>query len=122
MLLFVIDDEPLVRKAIKRVGEDKGFKVITAEDGNQAVEIWRDSKPDIVFLDVLMPGLTGPQVLAEVKKSEDTFIVLMSAFTGDYDMKKAKEIGADLFIEKPFKNIFSVFTEVTKLANQKKLK
>lgn len=108
--VLLIDDEPLVVRALKRAFEKKGHEVFFAEDGTAGLELWRKHLPDLVFLDIWMPGLTGPQVLHKVR-SEKQFqslnaakVILMSAFKID----DLKELKVDEFISKPFSDIFSV--------------
>jgi two-component system chemotaxis response regulator CheY len=108
MKVLIVDDEMLVRRSLRRVLESRGHQVLEAADGRQGLEVWRETRPELVILDVLMPGLTGPQVLAEMGQASKAKVVLISAYTGEYDLKKAKEMGADLFISKPFQNIFEV--------------
>ena len=72
-------------------------------------------KPDIVFLDVIMPNLTGPEVLAELGKAKTGKVILMSAFSGEQNLETAKQMGADDFLEKPFDNVFSVVARAKRL-------
>jgi CheY-like chemotaxis protein len=104
MKILIADDEPLIRRSLQKVFEREGFEVLLAEDGLQALELWRSQALDGVILDVLMPGLTGPEVIAEMGPVS-TPIILISAYTGDYNLEKAKSLGADLFIEKPFDSL-----------------
>ncbi|MCB0384469.1 MAG: response regulator, partial [Bdellovibrionales bacterium] len=59
MRVLIVDDEPLVRRALKRVAEMRGHEVVEAENGSQGLEKWKQENPQLVFLDVLMPGLSG---------------------------------------------------------------
>jgi CheY-like chemotaxis protein len=109
--VLVVDDEPLVRLSLKRVLSKRGHHVAEAEDGKQALKSWPQFNPDLVFLDVLMPGLSGPDLLKQLHVSglaASAKVVLMSAFTGEYDLEKAKSLGADLFVPKPFEDVFAV--------------
>lgn len=117
MKVLVVDDEPLVRLSIKRASEARGHQVIVASDGMEGVDLWRKHQPELVFLDVLMPGLSGPQVLKEMGGSHLAKTVLISAYTGEYDLKRAQSIGADLFIPKPFEDIFEVIEAGERLVN-----
>jgi len=113
--VLIVDDESLIRRSLRRVFEARGHTVIEAEDGQRGLQLWREHAPDTVILDVLMPGLTGPQVLSEMRPISSAKVLLISAYTGEYDAKKAKEMGADLFIPKPFQNIFEVVESAEKL-------
>lgn len=110
MKILVVDDEPLVRLSLKRALERRGHKVEEAEDGHQALEKWEPFAPDLVYLDVLMPRLSGPDLLKNLtpRLRAQAKVVLMSAFTGEYDLERAKSLGADLFIPKPFEDVFAI--------------
>lgn len=108
MRILVVDDEPLVRRSLGRALKSRGHEILEAEDGLQGLTMWREQKPDLVFLDVLMPKMTGPQVLAEVGSQHSGKVILISAFSGEHNMETAVQMGADLFIPKPFEDIFSI--------------
>ncbi len=110
MRVLVIDDEPLVRLSFMRALRNSGHTVAEAEDGQSGLETWAEFKPDLVFLDVLMPRLSGPDLLRAItpEAKGPARVVLMSAFTGEYDLVKAQSLGADLFIPKPFDDIFAL--------------
>jgi two-component system, response regulator PdtaR len=115
MKLLIVDDEELVRRSLRRAAESRGHQVIEADNGETGLKIWRADAPDLVLLDVLMPGLTGPQVLKELGSSHSAKVILISAYTGDYGIDRAKDLGADLFIPKPFHNIFDVIETAERL-------
>lgn len=115
MKVLVVDDEVLVRRSLMRALARKGYEVIEAIDGAEGVELWRAHSPDVVFLDVLMPRLTGPEVLREMGDGNKSKVILMSAFTGEHNMQTAQEMGASLFVSKPFEDIFSVVGLVEEL-------
>lgn len=110
MKVLVVDDEPLVRLSLRRALEKRGHTVEEAEDGQSGMEHWVTFVPDIVYLDVLMPRMSGPDLLKNIAKEKrgSAKVILMSAFAGEYDLAKAKALGADLFIPKPFEDIFAV--------------
>lgn len=110
MKILIIDDEPLVRRSLARALKAKDHEPFEAIDGQDGLAKWSHLRPDLVFLDVLMPGLSGPQVLAEIdpKLKENTRIILISAFSGEHNPETAQRLGADLFIPKPFDDIFVV--------------
>ncbi|MCB0362940.1 MAG: response regulator [Bdellovibrionales bacterium] len=109
MKVLVIDDEALVRKALARVAKMKGHEVFEAEDGIEGHRLWIENCPDLVFVDVLMPRMNGPQLLQEMGSEHRAKVVLISAYSGDYNLETAKSIGADMFVPKPFTDIFLVF-------------
>jgi CheY-like chemotaxis protein len=108
--VLIVDDEPLVRLSLKRALEKHGHQVKDAEDGQQGLERWQDFAPELSFVDVLMPRLTGPELIKAMLKTGPAIgkVILMSAFTGEYNLEKAKSLGADLFILKPFEDIFAI--------------
>lgn len=108
MKVLVVDDEALVRRSLSRALRAKGHEVTEALDGNEGLEQWKKLQPDLVFLDVLMPGLNGPEVLREMGQQRTGKVVLMSAFAGEHNMETALQMGADLFVPKPFEDIFAV--------------
>lgn len=112
MKILIVDDEPLVRRSLARALKGRGHEVLEATDGPSGLASWKGEDPDLVFLDVLMPGLTGPQVLEEMGPARRAKVVLMSAFSGEHNVEKGQ--GADLFLPKPFEDIF----EVVKLAEE----
>jgi CheY-like chemotaxis protein len=115
--ILVVDDEPLVRRSLKRVFENSGYQVVEAVDGTQGLKVWRENRPDLVFLDVLMPGLTGPQLLMEIDKEarRGCKVILISAYSGEYNLDSAKSLGADHFIPKPFEDIFGIVKLVSEM-------
>ncbi|MGE4131760.1 MAG: response regulator [Bdellovibrionales bacterium] len=110
MKVLIVDDEPLVRLSLRRALERRGHQVDECEDGQMALERWGTLSPELVFLDVLMPRLSGPDLLRAMTAQDRgrAKVVLMSAFAGEYDLERARSLGADLFIAKPFEDIFSV--------------
>jgi CheY-like chemotaxis protein len=107
MKILVIDDEPLIRRALQKAFQKKNYEVQLAQNGAEGLELWRKYKPDIVFLDIIMPGMNGWRVLQEISRSEEK-VVVMSAYTGDEAQKKSNESKYDLFLSKPFESIEEV--------------
>lgn len=114
---MVVDDEPLVRLSLRRALEKRGHEVTECDDGTSAAVIWEQVRPELVYLDVLMPNLSGPELLRIVQPEvrSECKVILMSAFSGEYDSKKAQSLGADLFLGKPFADIFTVIETGEKL-------
>ena len=124
MKVLVIDDEPIVRLALKRALEAKGHDVLEADGGKRGIDLWLNQSPDLVFLDVLMPGQSGLQVLREIGNSNRAKVLLMSAYSGAHAESDMAGIGADGFLKKPFENIFEAVEAGERLvdarANSKK--
>ncbi|MBN8539499.1 MAG: response regulator [Deltaproteobacteria bacterium] len=115
MKFLVIDDEPLVRRSLVRAIKARGHECAEAADGEDGLKLWESESPQGVFVDVLMPGLSGPEVVSRARANRvlrPSFIALISAFSGDDSEKLALECGADIFIGKPFADIFHVVDQV----------
>lgn len=127
MKILIVDDEPLVRKSLGRACRAKGHEVTEAADGSEGLQMWTNSAPDVAFVDVLMPGLSGPELIRAVAQATDsarsansneakkTRIILMSAYSGEHNVSTAQELGADLFIPKPFDDVFAVVAKAEEL-------
>ena len=108
MKVLVVDDEALVRRSLGRALRAKEHQVFEAQNGLDGLNLWRQENPDLIFLDVLMPGMTGPEVLREMNGKSSAKVILMSAFSGEHNMETARQMGADIFIPKPFEDIFAI--------------
>ena len=115
MKVLIVDDEVLVGRSLARALSSRGHEVKTASGGIEGLKLWEEYHPDVTFLDVLMPDMNGPLVIESLKLEQRGKIILMSAYTGDYDLKKAQSVGADIFLSKPFENIFETVEEAEKL-------
>jgi two-component system, OmpR family, alkaline phosphatase synthesis response regulator PhoP len=106
--LLIVDDEAHIRMLIEQTLEeleDEGVNFLSAENGEQALQIIQEEKPQLVFLDVMMPKMNGMEVCRRVKKElvmNDVFIVLLTAKGQELDRQKGQEVGADLYMTKPF--------------------
>lgn len=112
MKILIIDDEPLIGLSFQRIYENLGHTVLIAHDSIEGETHWTRQWPELVLLDILMPGRSGPQLLEELTtkhgRSALGRVVLMSAHTGNYSLDSAKLAGADEFIAKPFSNIIEL--------------
>ena len=105
---MIVDDEAHIRMLIEQTLEeleDDGVQFLTAEDGAQALKIIQDEKPQLVFLDVMMPKMNGMEVCSQVKKNADlrnVFVIILTAKGQELDKQKGQEVGADLYMTKPF--------------------
>ena len=101
--VLVIDDDPTVTSVLKRGLAYEGFTVDTAATGAGGLAIARDHKPDLVILDVMLPGLDGYEVLRRLRSADDAVPVLMLTARDDVsDQVKGLEAGADDYVVKPF--------------------
>jgi len=106
--ILIVDDEPHIRLLLEQTleeFEDEGVEILTADNGIDALKIIEEERPNIVYLDVMMPGMNGYDVCEKVKKEKglnDIYIILLTAKGQEFDKKKGAEVGADLYITKPF--------------------
>ncbi len=106
--LLIVDDEAHIRMLLEQTLEeleDDGVNFFSAQNGEEAFEIIKTEKPQLVFLDVMMPKMNGMEVCRKVKKElqlNDVFIVLLTAKGQELDRQKGQEVGADLYMTKPF--------------------
>lgn len=103
--VLVVDDEEEIRKILSRILEKEGFKVITALDGQQALQRICNDAPDIILLDVRMPGLNGMEVLKKIREIDDDLpVVLVTAYADIHQAVEAMKEGACNYLAKPFDN------------------
>ena len=105
--ILLIEDDDTVRKAIKRILEDDGYNVITAEDGTQLAEVLDDQPLDLIVLDIGLPWINGLELARLMKENtdlKDIPLIFVSGRTSDIDVKRGFEAGADDYIKKPFDN------------------
>lgn len=101
--ILAIDDDPAVTSLIKRGLTYEGFTVETASSGEAALELARDHSPDLIILDIMMPGMDGLDVLRRIRSADATLPVLMlTAKDAPADQIQALELGADDYVVKPF--------------------
>ena len=105
--ILVIDDEGDLLKLARTRLEASGYKVLTLDSGDRAVEFAGREKPDLILLDIVMPGKNGCQVCKELKADKDTGAIPVIVFTAQYPEEEyvktnTEEIGADDYILKPF--------------------
>jgi DNA-binding response OmpR family regulator len=100
--ILVVDDEPRYVKAIRLNLEASGYLVLTAGDGISAIEQAASENPDLIILDVRMPGLDGFSVCKRIREFSEVPIIMLTAVAGDDDKVKGLELGADDYLTKPF--------------------
>ncbi len=101
--LLIIDDETLICWSFKKEFEKEGFEVLTATTGLEGISLYREARPDIVFLDVKLPDKSGMEVLKDIKAiNGDAIVIIITAFGGIESAVKAIKEGAYDYIEKPF--------------------
>ena len=100
--IMVVDDDPNIRELVRLYLEKEGFEVTCAERGDEAVKMFRASPPNLMLLDVMLPGMDGWQVCREVRKISNIPIIMLTAKGETFDKVLGLELGADDYIVKPF--------------------
>ena len=106
--ILIVDDEAHIRMLIEQTLEDledEGVEFLVADNGQSALDLIQEEKPDLVFLDVMMPKMNGMEVCRKVKqelKLDQVFIILLTAKGQELDRQKGQEVGANVYMTKPF--------------------
>lgn len=100
--ILVVDDEPELRQMLRRYLEAEGFDVAEAEDGEKALSKIHDARPELIVLDVGLPGRDGFWVLQEIRKASDVPVIMLTARAEEVDRVVGLTIGADDYMAKPF--------------------
>ncbi|NMB38217.1 MAG: response regulator transcription factor [Firmicutes bacterium] len=100
--ILVVDDEVPIQELIKFNLEQAGFDVELAGDGNQAIEMFERNKPDLIVLDLMLPGKDGYDVCKAIRKTSNTPIIMLTAKETELERVLGLELGADDYITKPF--------------------
>ena len=101
-LVLVVDDEDPIREIVRRYLQADGVDVIEAADGPSAIEAFTTSHPDVVVLDVMLPGFDGIEVLRRIRAAGDTYVIMLTARTEETDRIVGLSVGADDYVSKPF--------------------
>jgi DNA-binding response OmpR family regulator len=100
--ILVVDDAPNIVELLRMYLEGAGYATVVAIDGPSAVELHRKHRPDLVILDVMLPGMDGFEVCRAIRREADTPVVMLTARTDDVDAIVGLELGADDYVTKPF--------------------
>ena len=100
--VLVVDDDPVIARSFDRVLSGKGYAVITARDGNEALRKLRDEKYDVVFTDIKMPGMSGIEVAERIKATQPWLpVVIVTGYGTDENEARAEAAGVSGFLRKP---------------------
>ena len=105
--ILLVDDEPLIIKGLRFTLEQEGYEILTASDGEEALEVFHSEPVDLVLLDVMLPKLDGIQVCQRIRDTSNVPILMLTAKGEDMDKILGLEYGADDYMTKPF-NILEV--------------
>jgi DNA-binding response OmpR family regulator len=100
--ILIVDDEPNIVSTVRAYLEREGYAVLEANDGQQALEVFRREKPDLIILDLMLPRVDGLEVCRQIRRSSDVPIIMLTARREDADKLVGLEIGADDYVTKPF--------------------
>ncbi len=100
--VLIVDDEPHIVEFLRMGFEYEGFDVSVAMNGNEALRVAASSRPDVVILDLMLPGLDGLEVARRLRRTEDVGIIMLTAREAVDDRVAGLEIGADDYVTKPF--------------------
>ncbi|WP_306514775.1 MtrAB system response regulator MtrA [Corynebacterium sp.] len=102
--ILVVDDDPAISEMLTIVLESEGFQPIAVTDGNEAVPVFREHNPDLILLDLMLPGMNGVDICRTIRAESPVPIVMLTAKTDTVDVVLGLESGADDYITKPFKH------------------
>ncbi len=106
--VLIVDDEVHIRALLERAledVEDEGVELLTAEDGEEGLELATEEKPDLMFLDIMMPKMNGYEVCEKIKQNpdlKDIYVIVLTAKGQATDKVKAEQVQANEYLTKPF--------------------
>lgn len=100
--LLIVEDEDRLRDLLRGYLEREGFRVVLARDGVQALSLARSERPDLVILDLMLPGIDGLEVCRRLRTFSDAYVLMLTAKAEEMDRVIGLEVGADDYLTKPF--------------------
>ena len=100
--ILVVDDEPSLTKLVSAYLKPEGYEVYIAADGNAGLKAARAFKPDLIILDIMLPGMDGIELLSRLRRESDVYVIMLTAKTEETDKVVGLSIGADDYVTKPF--------------------
>ncbi len=100
--VLVVEDEPNLREPLVYLLKKEGYQVLEAEDGNIAIESFRKNSPDLILLDLMLPGISGNEVCRAIRQESQVPIIMITAKDTEIDKVVGLEIGADDYVTKPY--------------------
>jgi two-component system, OmpR family, KDP operon response regulator KdpE len=100
--ILVVDDEPQIRRVLRTTLSFRGYEITEAATGEEAVELARKLKPDLILLDVNLPGISGIETCREIRRGSETPIIMLTVRNAERDKVVALDAGADDYVTKPF--------------------
>jgi len=100
--ILVVDDEAAITNLVSAYLKPEGYEIYTATDGPSGLQAARAYKPDLIVLDVMLPGMDGVEVLSRLRRESDVYVILLTARTEETDKIVGLSVGADDYVTKPF--------------------
>lgn len=100
--ILIVDDEPSITNLVSAYLKPEGYEVFIASDGNAGLKVSRAFKPDIIILDVMLPGMDGIELLSRLRRESDVYVIMLTARTEETDKVVGLSVGADDYVTKPF--------------------
>jgi two-component system alkaline phosphatase synthesis response regulator PhoP len=100
--ILVIDDEPSIINLVSAYLKPEGYEVYTAADGNAGLKAAHAFKPDLIILDLMLPGMDGIELLSRLRRESDVYVIMLTARTDETDKIVGLSVGADDYVTKPF--------------------
>lgn len=100
--ILVIDDEPSIINLVSAYLKPEGYEVFTATDGNAGLKAARAFSPDLIILDLMLPGMDGIELLTRLRRESDVYVIMLTARTDETDKIVGLSVGADDYVTKPF--------------------
>ncbi len=100
--ILAVEDDERIRSAVKLALEDEGWTVDEAESGEEAIELFQRSSPDVVLIDIMLPGIDGFELCRTLRRTSDVPVVMVTARNDTHDIVAGLEAGADDYLTKPF--------------------
>lgn len=101
-IVLLVDDEEKILSLVSSYLEKEGYQIHTARDGLSGLEKAREAKPDIIVLDIMLPGMDGLEVLARLRRESNVYVIMLTAKTEETDRVIGLSVGADDYVTKPF--------------------
>ena len=100
--VLIVDDEEKILNLVSSYLEREGFEIFTARDGLEGLKLSKEVNPDIIVLDIMLPGMDGIEVLTQIRKESNVYVIMLTAKTEETDKIIGLSVGADDYVTKPF--------------------
>ena len=119
-LVLVVEDEKLVRELLEKQLHDHGYETVSAEDGEQALEVWKDKHPDLVLLDILLPKMDGFELMKTVRSNpkdpaNNAPVVILSNLWEKSSIEKMSEYKVEDYLVKAYNTVDDVIARIDKV-------